>query len=131
MYVHNAAAANGRPPQEFPSFEGRSRGPGICASKLFRFICAVVFLGLAASATVILMNLGSSSDATSELVGLPCDDAFEPSIDPHVNALVDSIVADGGTTTDVKEWAGQNLWAEEYVGMMRSPGGVLAGRNGG
>ena len=130
------------PPKDVKILTEGHQGPGICASKPFRFICAkpfrficaVVLVGFAVSVAVILLKLGSSEASSAStgdlLASLPCDDAFEPAIDAHVNELVNSIIAGGGMATGVTEWAGQNLWAQGYIGMMRSPGGVLADRMG-
>lgn len=50
-------------------------------------------------------------------------------IDPHVAALVTEILASGDNEA-VIAWAGNNLLPEDYPGILRSPGGVLAGHMG-
>ena len=48
-------------------------------------------------------------------------------IDPHVQALADSITANG---KNIVSWAGEQLLPEDYRGAMRAPSGVLAGSMG-
>ncbi|MCH7839704.1 MAG: hypothetical protein IID38_05660 [Planctomycetes bacterium] len=53
--------------------------------------------------------------------------AIAAKIDPHVQALADSITANG---EDITTWAGEQLLPEDYQGALRAPSGVMAGLMG-
>lgn len=53
--------------------------------------------------------------------------AIAAKIDPHVQALADSITANG---EDIVTWAGEQLLPEDYHGVLRAPSGVMAGLMG-
>ncbi len=59
--------------------------------------------------------------------GSPEGFAIASKIDPHVQALADSMTAGG---KDIVAWAGEQLLPEDYVGAMRAPSGVMAGQMG-
>ena len=74
---------------------------------------------------------GSRSGLPDTGAGVPApeEDGFlvADDIDPHVQSLADAL-AEGGE--DVLAWPGAELIPQDYSGLMRAPGGVLAGRMG-
>lgn len=61
--------------------------------------------------------------------GVPEGFTLAAKVDPHVAALGDQLMAKGGRA-ELLSWSGRTLVPEDYVGVLRSSAGVLAGYAG-